>query len=220
MHKNVTRILALDDHIMVLNGIRTILESNGMICDIAQTAEEALAIAAAHPPDLLLLDYFMPDRTGNMVARQMKSKFPLLKILVYTLNMEEEVIMKMIYAGINGYLLKSASTGTFIKAIETVLAGGEYFCTEVRNQVINRVSFPEDHIVIKVGDQEFQQKEIEIIRMISMEMTAREMGQVLFLSEHTVEAYRSRIINKLGAKNAVGVVKFALKNGIIKHNEL
>jgi DNA-binding NarL/FixJ family response regulator len=220
MQKTECRILAVDDHIMVLNGIRTILEGQGMICDIAQSAEEAEKLAAANVPALLLVDYAMPGKSGDLVVRAMKQKWPALKVLVYTLNMEEEVIMRMIYAGINGYLLKSACTAEFLKAVDTVLAGEEYFSCEVRNQVVSRVSFPGDEIVIKLGSLDFQQREIEIIRMIAMEMTAREIGQTLFLSEHTVEAYRSRIIQKLGVRNAVGVVKFALKNGIVRHNDL
>jgi DNA-binding NarL/FixJ family response regulator len=126
----------------------------------------------------------------------------------------------MFYAGVNGYVLKSKDDEELLTAIETILSGKEYFCLEARNQLINRIVTHTDHAKYTIDNKEFTQKEIEIIKLICKEKTAREISKEIFLSERTVEQYRNNIAKRIGSKNIAGIIKFALRNGIVKLQDI
>lgn len=213
-------VLVVDDHKMIVNGIKVTI--GHLFQDFYEAYQGSVAMEQAlqHQPQLVIMDYQLPDATGNMIAKEIKYKCPNSRILAYTFNFDEEAILKMFSAGVNGYVLKSEDDAEFLRAIDYILAGRDYFCKEARNHIINRIAFQDDNTKHIVANLEFSQKEIEIIKLICYQKTAKEISEQVFLSERTVEQYRSNINKRIGAKNLVGVIKFALKNGIIRIEEL
>ncbi len=213
-------VLVVDDHKMIINGIRITI---GHLFDDfyeAYNGSTGIELALQHHPQLVIMDYQLPDATGNMIVKEIKYRCPNSRVLAYTFNFDEDAILKMFSAGVNGYVLKSEDDAEFLRAIEYILDGRDYFCKEARNHIINRIAFQDDNTRLIVANMEFSQKEIEIIRLTCYQKTAREISEQVFLSERTVEQYRSNINKRIGARNLVGVIKFALKNGIIRIEEL
>jgi len=121
----------------------------------------------------------------------------------------------MFGAGVHGYVIKSEKDEEFVHAVGTLLEGKEYFCREARNHIIHRVFPEEEHPRLIVANTGFSAKEIEIIRLICQQKTAREISTQVYLSERTVEQYRSNISRRIGARNIAGIIRFALQNHII-----
>ncbi len=213
-------VLAIDDHIMIINGIKLLLESRAGNFWHAHEGKTALELALEHKPELVVIDYSFPDTTGDTIVKEIRYHLPETRIIAYTFSFEEEAIVKMFYAGVNAYVLKSDDQNEFLDAVDTVMEGKEYFCQEARNHIVNRVSMKDDNVKIKIADFEFSQNDIEIVRLLCKEKTAKEISKEIFLSERTVELYRNSITKRIGAKNVVGVIKFAIKNGIVKMSEL
>lgn len=116
--------------------------------------------------------------------------------------------------------MKTNDDEELLNAIQAIMSGKEYFCVEARNQLINRLSNNSDHVKYTIADREFTHKEVEIIKLICKEKTAKEISKEIYLSERTVEQYRNNIAKRIGSKNIAGIIKFALKNGIVRLQDL
>ena len=213
-------VLVIDDHKMIINGIRVTIDHLFEQFHEAYTGESGVEQAVKHQPQLVIVDFRLPDIEGNMVVKEVKYKCPQSRVLAYSFNFDENAVNKMFSVGVNGYVLKNEDEGEFLKAIETIMLGRDYYCREARNHIINRISFQDDNTRHLIQDMEFTSKEVEIIRLICYQKTAREISDQVYLSERTVEQYRSNINKRIGARNLVGVIKFALKNGLIRIEEL
>lgn len=213
-------VLVIDDHKMIINGIRVTIEHLFEQFYEAYTGETGVELALKHQPQLVIVDFRLPDIEGNMVVKEIKYKLPQSRILSYSFNFDENAINKMFSVGVNGYVLKSEDDSEFLRAIELIMSGRDYFCKEARNHIINRISFQDDNTRLLIANMEFTHKEVEIIRLTCYQKTAKEISDQVYLSERTVEQYRSNINKRIGARNLVGVIKFALKNGLIRIEEL
>lgn len=213
-------LLVIDDHNMVVNGIKLLIGDLFKEFYHANDGATGVQLALKHSPQLVIVDYTLPDTTGEAVAREVRYHCQGARILGYSFNINAASILKMFGAGINGYVIKSENDEEFTKAVTYLLEGKDYFCKEARNHIINRISPEEDHTRLMVANTEFSAKEIEIIRLICKQKTAREIAQTVFLSERTVEQYRSNISKRIGAKNMAGVIKFALQYGVIDLEDL
>jgi len=220
IHHFPPKLLVVDDHKMIINGIKLLIGNYVSQFHTASTKEKALALAFQHNPDLVIIDYVLADTTGDVIVKEIRYKLPQTRILAYSYSCDEDAISSMFYAGVNGYVLKSNDDEELLTAIETILSGKEYFCLEARNQLINRITTHTDHAKYTIDNKEFTQKEIEIIKLICKEKTAREISKEIFLSERTVEQYRNNIAKRIGSKNIAGIIKFALRNGIVKLQDL
>lgn len=213
-------LLVIDDHNMVVNGIKLLIGEQFAQFYHANDGAAGIQIALKHHPQLVIVDYMLPDMTGEAVTREVRYHCPGARILGYSFNINAASILKMFGAGVNGYVIKSENDDEFTKAVGYLLEGKDYFCKEARNHIINRISPEEDHTRLMVANTEFSAKEIEIIRLICKQKTAREIAQTVYLSERTVEQYRSNISKRIGAKNMAGVIKFALQYGVIDLEDL
>jgi DNA-binding NarL/FixJ family response regulator len=213
-------VLVIDDHNMVVNGIKLLIGEDFKEFYYANDGTTGIELALKHRPQLVIADYVLPDKSGDEVVREIRYRCPQTRILGYSFNVNAASILKMFAAGINGYVVKSEDDEEFIKAITYLLQGKDYFCKEARNHIINRVSIEEDQTRVIVSGTEFSSKEIEIIRLICRQKTAKEISQLVFLSERTVEQYRSNILKRIGARNMGGIIKFALKYGVIDLEDL
>lgn len=219
LHKSV---LVIDDHKMIANGIKLLIGDMFEHFYIAHDGASGMSQALQHFPKLVILDYTLPDITGDMLAREIKFKIPGSKLLAYTFSYSSDTIIKMLKAGVNGYVIKKEEDEEFIKAIHNILNGRDYFCKEARIHIVNRFSGDDEDTNMKliIANTEFSRKEIELIRLLCKQMTTKAISDNIQLSQRTVEQYRSNITRRIGAKNLAGVIKFALQNGIISLEEL
>jgi DNA-binding NarL/FixJ family response regulator len=213
-------VLIIDDHKMIINGIQLLIGDLFTNFYQAYDGGNGISKALQHFPQLIIVDYTLPDTTGDLLVRELKYKLPETAILAYTFTYDPEVIIKMFQSGISGYVIKTENDDELIQAVEQLMQGGTYFCKVARNHIVNRGT--EDNYSIKhlIANTEFTGKEIQLIRLLCKQMTTKEISIHLTLSERTVEQYRSNITRRIGAKNLAGVIKFALQHGIMKMDEL
>jgi DNA-binding NarL/FixJ family response regulator len=213
--KQYGSLLVVDDHNMIVNGIRLLIGDRFREIWQANTGATGLSLAIHHQPQLVIVDYVLPDGTGDAIVKEIKYRCPHTRILAYSFNGYSAAVLKMFGAGIHGYVIKSEDDEEFVRAVCTLLEGKEYFCREARNHIIHRVFPEEEHPRLIVANTGFSPKEIEIIRLICQQKTAREISNQVYLSERTVEQYRSNISKRIGARNIAGIIRFALQNHII-----
>jgi len=213
-------VLVIDDHNMIVNGIKLLIGDQFRDFYQANNGTAGIELALKHQPQLVIVDYVLRDISGDMVAREIKYRCPATRILGYSFNVNATPVLKMFEAGIHGYVVKSEDDTEFNKAVTYLLEGKDYFCKEARNHIINRVSSGDDQSKLIVANTGFSPKEVEIIRLICKQKTAKEISREVFLSERTVEQYRSNITRRIGARNVAGVIKFALQYGIVDLEDL
>ena len=213
-------LLVIDDHNMIVNGIRLLIGSWFRDFYQANNAAGGIELAIGHQPQLVIVDQSLPDSTGDAVVREIRCRCPSTRILAYSFNSNAAAIIKLFEAGVHGYVIKSEDDAEFERAVTTLLEGKDYFCKEARAYIVNRIFPEEDRPALIIANTGFSAKEVEIIRLICRQMTAREISKEVYLSERTVEQYRSNITRRIGAKNVAGVIKFALQHGIITLEDL
>ncbi len=213
-------VLVIDDHHMIVNGIKLLI--GGWFRDFYQANDGAggIQLATEHQPQLVIVDQTLPDSSGDVVVREIKYRCASTRMLAYSFNSNAAAVIKLFEAGVHGYLIKSEDDAEFERAVRTLLEGKDYFCKEARAHIINRIFPEEDRPGLVIANTGFSAKEVQIIRLICRQMTAREISKEVYLSERTVEQYRSNITRRIGARNVAGVIKFALQHGIITLEDL
>lgn len=218
--KEYDSVLLIDDHKLLVEGLRLLIDD--LFYDIYQTYDGQSGINQAlfRKPQLIILDYNLPDLTGDLVIKELKYRLPDTKFIAYSFTVNPEVVQRMLRHSVDGFVMKNEDDEEILKAIHEVISGRQYYCKEVRSQLLNRIGKQDEQKRYIVGDKEFSAKEIEIIELICKQKTAKEIAKFVYLSERTVEQYRSNIIRKTGAQNIGGVIKFALQNGFIRLDDL
>lgn len=214
--------LVIDDHKMIGNGIKLLIGDLFEKIHLAFDGASGISTALQTFPQLIIVDYFLPDTTGELLVRKLREKFPEARILAFTFTYSAEAIVKLLQSGINGYIIKKDKDEDFIKAVHLLMQGKEYFCQEARLHIMNHFSGKEDNYSLSqlITNIRFTSKEIDIIRLLCKQLSTKEISTHLGLSERTVEKYRSKITRRIGGKNIVAVIRFALQNGIIQLDEL
>ena len=212
------RIILADDHEIFRDGFKVMLKKQPSVQLVAEASngEELIALTKEHKPDVIVTDIKMPRLDGVEATKQLTKEFPHIGIIALSMFDEENLIVDMLEAGAKGYLLKNAHKDEIIEAIKTVNMAQTYYCNDTSSklaQMIARSSFKPS---LKSSKPEFTEKEFAVIRYICQEMSNKEMAYQLNLSIRTVEGYRDRILEKIGAKNAAGIVVYAIKNNIYK----
>lgn len=213
-------VLVIDDHNMIVNGIKLLIGSWFKDFYRANDGATGIQLAIEHQPQLVIVDQTLPDSSGDVVVREIKYRCASARILAYSFNSNAAAIIKLFEAGVHGYLIKSEDDAEFERAVTALLEGKDYFCKEARAHIINRIFPEEDRPGLVIANTGFSAKEVEIIRLICRQMTAREISKEVYLSERTVEQYRSNITKRIGARNVAGVIRFALQHGIITLEDL
>ncbi|MGN7787086.1 response regulator [Niabella sp. 22666] len=215
-------VLVIDDHKMVTNGVKLIIGSLFQHFYVAHDGASAMHKVALHAPELIIIDFFLPDTHGDALVRQLKYKHPSTKILAYSFSYTPDTIIKMLKSGVDGYVIKKEDDDEFINAIHLLMQDRDYFCKEARLHIVNRFATSTDDYAIKhiIANIQFSGKELEMIRLLCKQMSSKEISNHLHLSERTVEQYRSNVMRKVKAKNLAGVIKFAIQNGVMMLEDL
>jgi DNA-binding NarL/FixJ family response regulator len=212
------RIIIADDYELFREGLQLLLRKNRRYNVVAEAADgrELLEMAATHQADVIITDVQMPDMDGIEATRQIRAQDDKIKIIALTMFEEEQLIVDMMEAGANGYLVKKAGKAELYTAINQVMEGRVYYC-DYTSHNLSRMLAASKKLSRQTEDlARFSKKELEIIQLICREYASKEIASVTHLAHRTVEKYRERIMEKTGAQNMVGIVVYAIRNGLFK----
>jgi DNA-binding NarL/FixJ family response regulator len=214
-----TRVMLVDDHVLVREGTRQLLEAEGDLQVVAEAGdgEEAVQLAAEHSPDVVLMDIALPKLSGLEATKQIKSLKPSTAILVLTAYDDEQHIFAFLEAGAAGYLLKDVSAADLVQAIRAVRAGESMLHPVVARKVIDYfvrrgVGRGPDGEQNRSIDQ-LSEREVDVLKLAAKGMTNRAIASELTISSRTVQAHLSNVFSKLGVGSRTEAVLYALREG-------
>jgi DNA-binding NarL/FixJ family response regulator len=211
------KVLIADDHKVFRDGIISILEKEEDIDVVGEAGDgrEVMDLLDKVQPDVILMDIAMGNAGGIEASNLIKTQFPKIKILALSMHNESTYIVKMLEAGAKGYLLKDAGGKEMIRAIRVVNEGNTYYSGEVSAAIIEHLTKGTKPKEKKEGIP-LSKRELEVLQLIAEEFTNPEIAEKLFISIRTVDTHRRNLIEKLAVKNTAGLVKYAIRNGIIE----
>ena len=214
------KILIVDDHKIVRDGIKSMLASNPeiQILGEASNGKEAVEFidSSTIETDLVLMDINMPEMNGIEATTQIKQNSSGTKVLALTMLNEQQHIRKMIEVGASGYILKSSSKEELVEAIKKIHRGSHHFSEEAAQAILQDLVNPE--LTKKASDIHIQitDREKDVLQLIVEEYTNQEIADKLFISVRTVDAHRRNLLQKIGAKNTAGLVRYAIEKNLFK----
>lgn len=205
------RVMIVDDHAVVRDGLKMILETDEKMRIIAMAANgrAAILIAKEHRPDVIILDISMPSLNGIEAAHKLLECLPAVKILFLSMHHSTEHIYRALQAGAQGYLLKECAGSEVVEAVRAVMKGKCFFGKGVERPAEGRLR-PGDAFV-KSPLESLSRREQEVMQLVVEGKTSAEIAGILFLSPKSIETYRCRLMQKLGIKNIPALVKFVLE---------
>jgi DNA-binding NarL/FixJ family response regulator len=211
-----TRILLADDHEVVREGLRMVLDSAPDLEVVAQASDgaEAVALAMSADVDLAVLDITMPRMTGLQAARELSQRKPDIKVLILSMHDNEQYFFEALKAGASGYVLKSAANRDLIEACRASMRGEPFlYPAAVRALVrdyLERASRGE-----ATPEDPLSRRELEVVKLIAEGLTSEEIGKQLFISRKTVDRHRENVLEKLGMRNRVELTRYAIRRGLV-----
>tara|TARA_R110002072_G_scaffold9239_2_gene45317 strand:+ start:8789 stop:9433 length:645 start_codon:yes stop_codon:yes gene_type:complete len=213
----IIKVFIVDDHKMVIEGLKLLLqnESEIEVIDYALSGEEAIEKISVNQPDVVLMDINMPGINGIETCKRLLKDYPNLKVIAISMHKESSLIKLMLGNGAKGYVLKNAGQDEVIQSIKTVYNGKIYLDETVNDIVINSVTNTSKQ---KITDSfpKLSRREKDVLKLIMEECTTQEISEKLFISFGTVETHRRNMLIKTGARNTVGLVKMALEYDLLK----
>lgn len=210
------RVIIADDHAVVRQGIRTVLEDIPGLEVLAEAGdgEAVLGLLADHHPDLLLLDISMPRKTGLEVAKELRSQGSEIGILILSMHDNPEYVLEAVRAGADGYILKDVGPGELRDAVQAVVDGREYFTDRVTHQlsVALREELERERQRSKLD--QLTGREREVLVRVAKGRTNREIAEEFGISPRTVETHRERVMAKLRIRTVAGLTRFVVENGL------
>jgi len=211
------KIILADDHEIFRDGFKAMLKKQPSVELVAEAAngEELLELTRKLHPDVIVTDIKMPKLDGLQATRIISQEFPKIGIIALSMIDEENLIIDMMEAGAKGYLLKNAHKTEIIEAIKAVNNGNIYYCHGASTKLTRLIAKNQKIAFTKKESQPvLTQKEIDVIQCICEEMTNKEIADRFSLSIRTIEGYREKIQEKIGARNSAGIVIYAIRNKI------
>jgi DNA-binding NarL/FixJ family response regulator len=212
----VISVLIADDHAIVREGLRRLLESEPdiKVCAEASDGREALEMVEKHEPSLVILDITMPRLGGLEALERLRAEHPVVKVILLSMHGDPQFIRSAATLGVDGYVLKNGRASEVIDAVRAVMKGGSYFSPPVAREIVEQVRSP------KRGSSEpfttLSGREREVLRLIADGLSAKEIASDLGISSKTVEAHRTSLMRKLGARKATELVRYALRHGLVE----
>lgn len=206
----LTNLFIVDDHQLVVDGLRSLLnnEERYSIVGSCNQPKEVMGMLDDLSVNILLTDINMPEMSGVELTRSVKKKHPNIKVLALSMFGESQVIKEMIDAGISGYILKNTGKQELLEALDKLAKGHTFFGEEVTRELMKSFKNQEE-------GSHLTNREIEIIRLIECEHSNKQIADMLFISERTVETHRKNIFRKTGTQSIVGLLKYAYDHKII-----
>lgn len=207
-------ILVADDHSVVREGIRHLIEAEPgiRVCAEASDGLEVLEMIEKHEPQIVILDISMPKLSGLESLERIRSQHPEVKTILLSVHADPPMIQNAVAIGVDGYLLKNSRSDEILAAIHAVVDGGSYFSPTVAREIVTQIREPR-------RDQPFSvlsNREREVLHRIAEGYAAKEIAQELSISTKTVEAHRTSLMRKLGLRKATELVRYAVRHGLIQ----
>jgi DNA-binding NarL/FixJ family response regulator len=211
------RVLIVDDHAIVRQGIRQVLEAEPGFTVIGEAgdAEQAVAQAEAGVPDIVVLDVSLPGQSGLEVARRLKRLLPTTMILMLSVYDNTEYVLEAVRAGADGYLLKDSSPADLRDAIRRVSRGESVFSPATTRQLNVALRQEAERTALAQRRESLTARELDVLRHIVAGRTNKETASELGISHRTVETHRENILKKLGVRSVAELTRFALETGIL-----
>jgi len=204
------KILLLDDHEMMLDGIHNILSGLDDFKVMAKctAVSDALDFLKKNEVNLIITDYNLPDDDGLSFVRKVKKLYPSIKIVVLSMHDESHLVKEILKEGVEGYILKRDSQSELLKALTAVKNGKIYLSNDINAMLLRNLNQPTEMKLLT-------EREREVLRLIAKEYTNKLIAETLFISERTVETHRKNIFRKTQTSSLVGLIKFAYANNLI-----
>ena len=212
------RVLIADDHPLVLQGIKTVLNQENDIEVVGEMYDgrDIIASVEACRPDIALIDIMMPHVNGLEAVRQLRDKNKQVKVMLLTMHDNPEFLGRSIELEVNGYVLKDSPPDEIVKAVRAVAQGETYYSTRLATALVDRLVKKSGPSMQAVPQVVLTMREKQVLLFLSEGMTSAQIGKQLHLGRRTVETYRQQLMKKLDAHNAVCLLKKALDMGHIK----
>lgn len=221
MEKHKIRVLLADDHTILRQGIRMLLEAQEDMEVVGEAVNGRVAVeqSRALNPEVVLMDISMPELNGLEATRQIKREFPGTQVVILTMHESEEYLIKILQAGATGYVLKQAADRDLIEAVRIASRGDTYLYPRIATRLVS------DYLrrIESTSSEEFDAayesltaREREILKLIAEGHTNKEIAEILVLSVKTVENHRYSLMNKLNAHDRGELVKYAIRIGLIQ----
>ena len=223
MKNDAITVLVVDDHNLVRQGLKSLLEAEGDIAVVgeARDGEEALRLAAKLKPNVMLLDIAMPVMHGLEVARRVATKSPDTKVVILSSYSDAQEVDAALDAGVSGYVMKETASSDLTKAIRDARRGNAFFSAPISRRLLerNRTSFMRGQTRASLAPH-LTEREREVLTFIAQGRANKQMADDLGISIKTVEKHRQSLMNKLNIHEAASLTRYAVDNGLIPETQL
>jgi len=210
------RVLIADDHTILREGLKLILESRGDIKVVAEAADglDAVKKAKEFNPDVIVMDVSMPNMNGIEATGRILEENKKVKIVILSMKASSEDIYRALHAGATGYLLKESAGSEIADAVHAAVNNRRYLSRKVDDILIDSYIFERKNLTSRSPLESLSSREREILQLVAEGKTSNEIASMLYLSVKTVETYRSRLMQKLVLKDSSALIKFAIEQGL------
>ena len=213
---NPYRLVLVDDHILLRQGIKKIIEESGDLIVVGEAGDglELLSLLKKKPTDMVILDISMPNLRGIEATREIKKTYPLIKILILTMHKKTEYVYYTLSAGADGYVLKEDTEAELFSAISMIRSGKTYVSSSLAADLTQ--DLVQGHRGEKKASQEpLTARERQILKLVAEGKSSKEIGSLLCISVYTVNNHRANIIRKLDLKRMADLVRYAIEKGYV-----
>ena len=213
------RMLLAEDHVLMRAGLRLLLEQMDEVTVVAEASDgvEALHLLTLHRPDIAVLDIAMPHLNGLEVAARVQVELPEVRVIILSLYATGSYVQQALRAGAKGYLLKDAAPVELALAVRAVASGEIYLSSAVTSRMVQQ--FVQGPDVQRPGLEQLTPRQRTILRQIAEGQTTQEIARTLQISAKTVEGHRAQLMERLDIREVAGLVRFAIRAGLIDHND-
>ena len=209
-------VLLADDHPIVRQGIRHLLEAESDVQVIGEASDglEAVQLVEKHRPTVLIVDMMMPGLNGLEVLRQVKKRSPATFSIVLSMQSADAYVVEALKSGASGYILKDSGPSELVNALRQVIQGQRFLSPKLSERLINAFIQTSDKAILD-SYETLTDREREVLQMVSEGLTTPEIARRLAISPRTAELHRGRMMSKLGLRNQTDLIRYALKRGIL-----
>ncbi len=210
------RVLLADDHPIVLQGLRRLLESKPDFLVVAETGDglEVLPLAEQHKPDVLIVDLMMPGMNGLEITRQVCRRLEGIRVIVLTMHKDDGYVIQALQNGASGYMIKDTGPVELVEAIHQVMQGRRYLSQAIADRFTDQTLFHPEKQLEDLYSL-LTNREREVLQLVAEGYTGQEIAKRLSISPRTAEQHRANVMRKLGFQNQREIVRYAIKKGIL-----